>query len=398
MKIRLQIITVISLIIFIGCSHKSGIGLELMPGVFIDRDISLDDIADDLVYIPLSNELPVYRSTSIKWYNNCFYYCDEAKRILRFDNDGKYIDALDNQGRGAEEYQLIVDFSVDSLNGNIYINSGIDKIIVYDNKLRYLRSIKYPIKRAGPVYTRMLNSQIHFFYFNIDGHGYNWVLTDTLGNIISNKKSVDTYKLPIRMSEIQIFSNNTNLYRYFNHNDTIYEINKSGYKPYRLINRNFKDGYDLIDNPAEYNTRESENPYRVVRSIFGLGDYWLINYIKIMHSERNPRQEETVLYDFNNNLSYLVNSATAHKDKLTQIGLYNDWIGAGTIFPNNVLKINDYLYLLSVKDASRLLQESKTNDFINGIPRRPEIRKRFQELTDTLQLEDNPVLILLKLK
>jgi len=97
-------------------------------------------------------------------------------------------------------------------------------------------------------------------------------------------------------------------------------------------------------------------------------------------------------------LSYLVNSATAHKDKLTQIGLYNDWIGAGTIFPNNVLKINDYLYLLSVKDASRLLQESKTNDFINGIPRRPEIRKRLQELTDTLQLEDNPVLILLKLK
>ncbi len=398
MKNELQIITVISLIFFIGCSHNSDTSLELMPSEFINRDISLDYIADDLFYIPLSNEIPVYKSINIKWFNDCFYYCEEAKRILRFDNNGNYIDALDNLGRGSEEYQLIVDFSIDPLNGNIYVNSGINNIIVYDNNFRYLRRIKYPYKRAGPVYTKMLNNQIHFFYFNIDGQGYNWVLTDTLGNIISKKKSVDTYKLPIRMSEIQIFSNNANLYRYFNSNDTIYEINESGYSPYRLIDRNFKDGYKLIDNPAEYNTRESENPYRVIRSIFGIGDYWLINYIKVMYSERNPRQEETVLYDYKKNLSYLVNSTTAKKGKLTKIGLYNDWIGAGTIFPNNVLIINETLYLLSVRDASRLLQESETNDFLNGIPRKPEIRKRFQELTDTLKLEDNPVLVLLKLK
>lgn len=397
MNVKLQIITALSLFILIGCSHKSYNDLELMPGEFIVKDISLDDIADDLIYIPLSNGIPVCRSFNVTWYNNSFYYND-GKRIVRFDNEGKYIDALDNQGRGFEEYQLIVDCSIDPVNGNIYINSGIDKIVVYDKNFDFLRSIKYPVERGGIVYTRMFNNQIHFFYFNFLEDGYNWVLTDTLGNIIRKKGSVDTYKLPILMSEIQIFSNSSNLYRYFNKNDTIYEINESGYKPYRLLNRDFKDGYDLIEYPAEYNTRESENPYRFIRSIFGFGDYWLINYIKVKYTQANPRQEETVLYDFNNNLSYLINSTTAQKGKLTQIGLNNDWIGGGTIFPNNVLNINDTLYLLSVIEVSKLLEESKTNDFINGKPRRPEIRERFQKLIDTLQLEDNPILVLLKLK
>ncbi|MGC9341102.1 MAG: 6-bladed beta-propeller, partial [Bacteroidales bacterium] len=225
----IRLFTICAVLLLFSCSGEDESLLPVMPDYFEEITFSLDDIATDLEVIPLSNDVPVLRSRHVEWYANKFYVGDlYNNRIYRFTNDGKYIDMLDRQGRGAEEYLYIVDFFIDERTGHIYISTNIDKIVVYNQDFEFIRNIPYPQEREGALDSKWLNGSIHLFYFNYSGEGKGWVNIDTSGQIINSRQAIDKYKLPCSEFDIQIFENNGRLYRHYNLNDTIYEIDSTG--------------------------------------------------------------------------------------------------------------------------------------------------------------------------
>lgn len=390
-------------VFLLSCSNKSNRladnDFEILPGTFTAKDISLFEIAEDLEIIPISNEMPIPSIRFITWYDSVFYIAHKAQgKIYRFSQDGKYIDVLDKQGRGEGEYQYIVDFFVDSSTGNIYVSTSVNKIVVYDNNFNHLRDIKYPQKRDGSIRSLWLDGYIHIFYFNDTGKGYGWFRIDSIGNVMDSRPCVDTYKTPAYTYAIQLFYNNNKLYRYFDYNDTIYEIDSEGYRPYKIVNRTFSDGYDDVYLEGKSQADPGRNiSSRRIRSIFGIGDYWMINYIKYKNSSKY-KLEETVLYDYTNDISYIVNTFEPSKELPFSIGLFNDWVGSGTIYPKAILEMNGSRYILHSVAAIDFLNYVNSESFVEGIPCRPELKQKLERIADTLTIEDNPVMILLKLK
>ena len=388
-------------VLMCSCSEEEENLPPVMPDHFEEIDFSLDDIATDLKVIPLSNDVPVLRSRHVEWYDERYYIGDlYNNRIYRFTSDGKYIDMLDRQGRGAEEYLYIVDFFIDERTGHIYISTNIDKIVVYNQDFEFVRNIPYPQEREAALDAKWLNGSIHLFYFNYSGEGNGWVNIDTSGQIINSRQAIDKYKLPCSEFDIQIFENNGRLYRHYNLNDTIYEIDSTGYHPYCLVGRKFSDGYNLVvdERTGGRSFHKTNDPYREFRSIYGIGDYWLINYRKIFPSAEYNVIEETVLYDYKKNKSYLINSCRSERGVPVHIGPPNDWAGWGAIFPRAYLEIDNDNYILYPMDSYRFIERTLCDDFINSDPSRPAIKQRMIDIADTLSMEDNPVMVLLKLK
>lgn len=103
-----------------------------------------------------------------------------------------------------------------------------------------------------------------------------------------------------------------------------------------------------------------------------------------------------MLYDYTQNKFYLV-ASDQEIDRSISVGLRNDWIGTGTFFPMNTLRSPNHKFLVSVREASKYLELTSSENFDNSHPVRPEIKRRMESIRDTMTLDDNPVMFLLKL-
>lgn len=369
--------------------------LVVLPDHFEEKEFSLSDIAEDLLIIPLSADYPVFRFQIVAWHDSLYYYYSKDE-IVRFDDMGAYVDVLSRAGRGPDEYLSCAVFLVHQGTGEIFIIDRF-KIQVYDKRFNHQRTIKLPGLESIDFKMGLLNEYLHIFYYGLEKDGLLWAMTDLSGNVIKDSPAVDLYESSF-LEERQVFENNGKLYRYYNKNDTIYEADSTGIRPYRLINRDFKDGFRLITEPTQYSTRESPSPYREVRSIFGLGKYWLINFTNTHYTKRNPVENESVLYDYNKNVYYLISKSFAIRGEQGSIGIKNDWAGFGYFLPFGELTIKSRKHLFRVYEASEYLALVNNEKFRNGLPSRPEIKARMISVADSLTNEDNPVLVLLKLK
>lgn len=385
------------------CKEEIPKKIQQLPGSFKETDFSMDDIAVDIEFVLFSTEVSLPRTRLVKWYDPYFYYLYQANgstKIIRYTKDGRYVDALEKQGKGPSEYMTISDFFVDENSGNIYIITN--RIVVFDKHLNYMHDIKYPAKHDGEIRVRWLNNQFHLFYFSHTGTGYDWVKMDTTGQILDSKQCSETLNMvysPLR--DIQIFYNNNKLYRFQDQSDTIFQIDSTGYHPKVLLNRKFDDGYNMIRDEwvdlFRYNGKISDQPHRKVKSIYGIGAYWVINFIKVLPANRY-QEDETVLYNIKANTFALVHSCGAKYGESAISGLPNDWCGSGVISPEGQIKINGDNYIYDLIDANEFLNYINSDDFQEGNPLRPEIKLKMKQIAETLTNDDNPVLILLKLK
>lgn len=83
----------------------------------------------------------------VKIVNDKIYILDERiKSLLVYEMDGNAISKVGTYGQGPQEYLDIASFDVDKL-GNIYtIDGRLDKLFIYDNKLKCVSSVKLPFE------------------------------------------------------------------------------------------------------------------------------------------------------------------------------------------------------------------------------------------------------------
>lgn len=404
---RNKILVLVFFCLITNCSSDDHSMVKILPTSFDSNSFTLDNIAYDLVIIPLDfGEITVSQIMDVKWHQPYLYICSAegtgVGRLSLFDLDGKMIKTMDRSGRGPGEYLSIQQFGVDD-NGTIYINTW-HKVVVYDRQLNHVRDTKWPDDLN---FAEMYFHEDHIFLFSETAGKvphYDWVILDTTGNVI-NTKLFNCYpetSYPPPFSLI-IFTSNNKLYRYRSISDTIFRVGLSDYSPEYFVKRQYDDGYrnytkEEISKNIRWD-RLMQSLYNVklryMESINAIGSSWIISYRT--HINRNVKSE-TAIYDQKKEKMTLINRCNIILDEPILWGIPNDWVGYGTIKPEGVAKINNNNYIISFMDAVQLKDMVNSNGFKNAIPQRPEIKQKFQEIADTLTINDNPILILVKLK
>ena len=117
----------------------------------------------------------------------------------------------------------------------------------------------------------------------------------------------------------------------------------------------------------------------------------------IDHNEKVPLVE-TILFDTEEGKTYLLSSEQPEFGTPFNLGIPFTWVGAGFLYWNFKVSINGDDYIACFIDAYKVIEFARGEKFINSVPERPDIKQKFQEIANTLTIDDNPVLILLKLK
>ena len=401
-QVTIFFISILATILVTGCSSEEN-SIDNSSGEKIIRinpksqykgELLLSDIIDSIMYIPLeTNEncmLGTIRGYFICSENYILFDNTDNKKYL-FSRSGKYIAQIGNVGPGPEEYLYYgSDIAhIDEKNSQVIIvTSHPRRLMYYDFNGNFLESIPIPFDNLiGSI--EYYNSNIYNFYImkeaNMGKAPYTYTILDTAFNILTQKikpiqfsRKSETFAFPATPSFSQYMYNNRVHIMENMLNDTLYEINNYfSFMPKYIINLGKYSvttdirSYDALSFLKEINNRV------MLRSIFETDDYLFIIYeyqgkrIPVYFNKKNNK-----IYQMKNSLS----------------GIPNDYDGGLDFWPlyqNNKELITFY-------DAYQLVEHKKSNKY--SLKGTKESLTRFNHLVRNLEPDDNPVMVIVKLK
>ena len=180
----------VPLIIILGsCKSPEGGLYQFDPRTIGKKEIALSELADDITYIPLDNSFPINMIYYPRYFiGDNIYLSERQSGVMIFDRNGRFIKKVGSKGRGPGEYAFCVNFSVDERSGTICVMDA-NVIKVYSKTGRFLRKIELREYSAGTDVLEFYNSEIFIpCHPQYTGVKHEWILFDTLGNIIKTKE------------------------------------------------------------------------------------------------------------------------------------------------------------------------------------------------------------------
>jgi hypothetical protein len=343
-------------------------------------------------YIPLQTDtnLLISRIHKLKTTDNSFIICDYQGAIFQFKLNGSFINYIGSIGRGPGEYQFPSDFTIDNYSQCVYILPLMREAELYiynlDGKFRnnipcpkYTRKIEYLDGGLLICWRDNLGGKLDFTN--------TLVLIDNKGNIIKEfpdkfKYRNDKYPNGF-LEEFLIYKINGNLYVKEIFSDTIFifDRDKLDFKPTHLL--------DHGGTTITVKVRQNINSHATLMDV------------------NHQYSKEINLFEFG---KYIYSEFTYH-DKAysfigssdgrfkfftdTDVGVINDIDGG----PNIRFKsIKDENTVISWINAFELKAHVASQAFKNSNPRYPEKKKELEKLANNLKENDNPVLMLVRLK
>src|ERR1035437_4654150 len=175
------------IILSLSCKQENKGLFEFDPNSLKENSITLSEIADEIIYIPLDNSIQlgeIYDFHYPRFINNSIFYYENNIGVLVFDMDGKFIRKIGSKGRGPGEYNIGLDFTVDNKTEKVYIND-MNEIKVYNKEDQFLRS--FSLNKFGELINKIeiFNSKLFAFYaIQFDNTPNGWMVFDTIGNEI----------------------------------------------------------------------------------------------------------------------------------------------------------------------------------------------------------------------
>ena len=389
LKIRMLLTAIFILAGFSGRSQKSE---ELITVNVLDvkqSELNISQIAEDIKYLPLGNNIPMSEIEQVIYFDEQYFVTDKNEKFLRFNESGKLLNQIGKIGRGPGEYQSVRDFVVHQKTKNIYCINGRkpDHIIVYSLEGKYLHSIDLTNYTK---YIGITNQNLFIYYFdarkNIEK---NIKILNIDGKIISGYSSKYNFtrsRVYNDWSECILYSLGGILHFKETHSDTIFYLDSVKIVPKMILNsgdRQFtiekreKINNDFLQNP----TVIGETMARTLRPInlFETNKY-------VFYFYRYDRKGRMLIYDKSTNQKIEIDS---------EIGIKNDLDGG----PNVELKTTkDDNTVFAWINAFELKAHVASETFKNSTPKYPEKKKELEKLANSLNENDNPVLMLVKLK
>ncbi|MGV8137965.1 MAG: 6-bladed beta-propeller [Mangrovibacterium sp.] len=310
---------------------------------------------------------------------------DYNTNFFQFDFAGNFINKIGTIGKGPQEYQFSFDFTIDNEKKQIFIPMMTEpKLIIYSLNGKFIKSIPFP-KYARNVFhmDEGILCRCDYFGGKYDG-GNSIFLTDYDGNVV--KAFPDKYKYKnMKMTnafeeEFLTFSYDKKLYTKEIYSDTVFIFKHLKFQPAFILDHGGKtlsvearEEIDSFDSFTEISAQYSKETNLL---LFG-------NYVFSEFSYHNR------FYNF----------IGSFDDKdfrvITEDKIINDLDGGPDILFKTASDKNTVIGWINAFD---LKAHVASENFKNSSPKYPEKKKELEKLANNLKENDNPVLMLIKLK
>ena len=397
----------------VGCS--SPIPTSTIKSIDIEKafnnhaDIFLSDFAHEIEYIQLETLQECVIDRWLKVFTNDKYIVAIAfQQNYLFDRKtGKFIREIGHYGRGANEYQSTshaVPF--DENRNTIRSSISLLKNIEYDLNGNVVRTLNFPPQtkeQRHNMWWEMVSLDDQYFVTYARNHSGNepdkLIVFDGQGNIFTRFPNYHTYeKNPKRAGSFsldgQIFNKwRNNVFFYENCVDTLYRVTKDELIPYFQFQLGkYNPPYSEKDNlpwgnPDPFGDNEMCNNFFYFQTINESESFLFFSFI---YGKRNPVTGYRHLY-FGFYDKELGVTKVSEVDHLEKTPVINDLDDFAPLHP----------YLWSINDSGEMIAYMEAGDIEEWFEENPEKAKKLPEHLkkfSKLTSEDNPVVVILKLK
>jgi hypothetical protein len=176
------------LLLTLPCKSQDNNLYEFDPRNLVENRITLSQIAEDIIYIPLDDSFKIGIINHVIITKNSIFLSSNGG-VLKFNRDGKIDRKIGNKGRGPGEYIYCANFAVDDVHETVYIKDRDNIIKVYSKYGSYLRDIYLQESGSGIDVIAFYNSKVFVSHFLQFGDSqYNWIIIDTLGTVVKKKE------------------------------------------------------------------------------------------------------------------------------------------------------------------------------------------------------------------
>ncbi|MBP7730216.1 MAG: 6-bladed beta-propeller [Bacteroidales bacterium] len=374
------------------CNSGNNVLYEFNPEVINKNEIKLSDIADEITYIPLNYQYPLGLCHKIEITDNSIYVSVSDIGIIAFSRNGQLYRKIGNIGRGPGEYRNGLKFAVDDKNERIYVLDQGIKIKVYSKSGNFIRDI--PLQDYEVYFDDIdfYNSSLFLSeYIGIGKAVYNWIIIDTLGNLISHKKnSVPSFK-SILIPGGGTYKFENRIFYWNCYNDTIFSISPDlTCKPSFL----FSPGEHRLPRSQYYSEGKKLSDYMLLNNIFETRRFWVIVYYL-------KAKGAIVLIEKISNKSFYVDLETESIPWISFTnhgGILDDLDGGPKFQPFGYFEENGQEYIMGLLEPYILKTHVAGIEFKNSSTKYPRGKEELKKLADRLNETDNKILVIVKLK
>jgi hypothetical protein len=210
----------------------------------------------------------------IVFYNDTIYIADrrKSKSVFVYSKNGQFISSVSNIGQGPGEYIQISDFNIDKLTNELYIlDAELRKILIYDNKCKFLREIKLDFIAVSFIITedKLIFDKFNMIEWNkTDDYNYNLLICDKKGKILKGYLPINKDLSGYNMGPLSgLWQNSISIISYLPPiSNQLYSYNLAEDKLAKRINLDFGNNW-----PDEYFYKKNKtiHPAEVIKLIIG---------------------------------------------------------------------------------------------------------------------------------
>jgi hypothetical protein len=378
-------ITFIILILILSFEISSQVQINISAKTPCSKEIKLSDIIDNINYISLETkrECLIGSLTEIRFTDNFFFVKNHLPpSLFQFDCTGRFITNIGKQGKGPGEFNRLRSFCIDEGNKNVILYAKQpDKLLIYEFDGNLNKTVFCPDDQPVNEIESFSNDNYVLMFANYNGktkHSYQcYSMQNTLLTKAIIPKSFSRNGSFSIMPEFSFYTYNNSLNIKENIlNDTIYTIVGTNFIPKYVLNFG-KNTFPIEARQERITYLKNMHEYFIMKNIFESKNYLILIY-------RFNKEIHVGFYHKNTKTTCLMKND----------GIINDFDGGVSFKPiyqrNNIL--------IGFIEAYALIAHVNSKAFINSTPKYPEKKKALEELANSLNENDNPVLMLVKLK
>ena len=390
-KLRLPGIVLVflsSLIIFYSCNKDSRGTTLIRQSDFKEKEADLHRLVKEEQYIRLDNSVPLRFVSKVVGAGDKLLIEDQDILYL-YSKEGKFIRQIGSKGKGPEEYLRISDYCFDDKSGKIFMLSPKNKLMVFNLEGEFIESF---IPDQEISFNRIVFRDNMLYLFDTFSWGslkYNWIIIDTEGNRLKEKYNyIPDYDSQMSVGYDPVFENEDLIYYWNNLNDTIYEIDgMTSRAAFLLAQEEGRINTDDLKDIMSYSKLEKWQPY----SIRASGDYLILTY----NIFGEQLCQASVWYDTKANSPISVNIV---ERSTKNAGIDNLLEGNFNFYARNKIELEGNEYLVGWDPALDFKQKAMDYYSDKGDSDPDYINSKQYKVAEKLNVEDNPVIILVSLK
>ena len=352
-----------------------------------ERSPALSEIASDIQFIKLQTtpDCLIQSVGSVtRWGDNYLIVANSNKPLLVFSREGKFVRSFGTIGKGPGEFLQIFGMALDPKTDHLFIlGNGQVKLLEFDETGKFIREFKLGFYATG---VKILDNGFVFYTGSVYAFrtdGFLLTVTDRSGKVLGRY-----HKHPFLKGKpdhgATRYSDHGNWCYWESYWDTVYTFNGSSYHPKYFFNY----GKNRIPQELLESSDMFSNNIDAYTWIASYSEYQNFLYFEFIDKNRRGKK---LFYDKNSKAGYCIPGSTEYNNW----GFENDFTG-GPLFSLDIkMSMSEVACAYQVVDLKEYLVKGRID------PKKARDPARYKEFTDMIRgssPDDNPILVVAKLK